>query len=107
MVHQDYFVYIVTNKTKAVIYTGITKDLKRRLHEHYEQRGRLDSFSARYHTYNLLYFEHFRYVRDAIAREKEIKGWRREKKLNLIKTVNPSLVFLNNNLDELISKLRK
>ena len=110
--HQPkYYVYIVTNKSKTVLYTGITNDLKRRLKEHSEQRGKMESFAGRYNTCYLIYYETFTYIRDAIAREKEIKGWREEKKMNLITSINPFLHFLNDEafdqVDDCRSLLRR
>jgi putative endonuclease len=90
-----YSVYIVTNPERRVMYTGITNDLVQRLVEHYNNRGSDKTFAGKYFCYNLIFYEDFKYVNDAIAREKEIKGWRREKKLDLIKRFNPSWTFLN------------
>lgn len=90
-----YYVYILTNKNKTVLYTGITNNLARRLQEH--RNGILEkksTFAARYNCRHLLYYEKFTWVQEAIAREKEIKGWLRVKKLELIKTQNPSMEFL-------------
>ncbi|TGE20023.1 GIY-YIG nuclease family protein [Hymenobacter elongatus] len=84
-----YFVYIVTNPTKTVLYTGITNDLETRLHQHCENRDLPTTFAGRYHCYLLLYFEHYREVEQAIAREKEIKGWTRLKKEALVRQFNP------------------
>ncbi len=96
----NYYVYIVTNKNKTVLYTGITNDLARRLDEHYENSKpfRHSSFAGKYNASFLLYYEQFCDVGDAIAREKEIKGWRREKKEALINSVNPGWNFLNDEL---------
>jgi putative endonuclease len=96
----NYFVYIVTNKNKTVLYTGITNDLDRRSAEHHENSipFRHPSFAGRYNSYFLLYYEWFQQVEDAIAREKEIKGWRREKKEQLINSINPAWRFLNDEL---------
>lgn len=94
MQHQ-YYIYIVTNPEKGVLYTGITNNLVRRLAEHRFNKGKDETFAGRYYCYNLIYYELFQYVKDAIAREKEIKGWRRQKKLDLIKTMNPQWTFLN------------
>ena len=96
--HSAYSVYIVTNFTKTVLYTGVTNDLQQRLVEHYLSRGDPQTFTGRYNAFYLLYYEDYRYVNDAIAREKEIKGWRRGKKTDLIKTFNPEMKFLNNEL---------
>jgi len=90
-----YYVYIVTNPERTVLYTGVTNNLWQRLTEHWMNRGNSKTFAGKYYCYNLIYFEEFQYVCNAIAREKEIKGWRRDKKLQLIKTRNPDWSFLN------------
>ena len=90
-----YYIYILTNKAKTVYYTGVTNHLKIRLEQHKEGINP-NSFTSKYNVYYLLYYEKFTWIQEAIAREKEIKGWRREKKINLIKTINPDLEFLNN-----------
>lgn len=90
----NFYVYIITNKNKTVLYTGVTNNLKRRLIEHKEKKNPT-SFSARYNLEFLLYYEHFGWIQLAIAREKEIKNLNREKKLDLIKEYNPELNFLN------------
>jgi putative endonuclease len=89
-----YCVYITTNPAKAVLYTGVTSDLARRLGQHYENRGKNETFAGRYFCYNLLYFEQFTDVKAAISREKELKGWTRAKKDALIGTVNLNWDFL-------------
>jgi putative endonuclease len=91
----NFYVYILTNQLRTVLYTGITNNIQRRLLEHYEHRGQGKTFTGRYNVYYLLYYEHHRYVLNAIAREKEIKSWSRQKKMELINTMNPSLAFLN------------
>jgi putative endonuclease len=93
----NYFVYITTNKNKTVLYTGITNNLKIRLAQHFEnaQPHQHPSFAGNYNAYYLIYFERFENVEQAIAREKEIKGWRRSKKEALINTLNPEWRFLN------------
>lgn len=90
----NFYVYIITNKNKTVLYTGVTNNLKRRLIEHKEKKNPT-SFSARYNLEFLLYYEHFGWIQLAIAREKEIKNLNRGKKINLIKELNPELNFLN------------
>ena len=90
-----YYVYIITNTQRTVLYTGVTNNLSQRLTEHWMNRGDFKTFAGRYYCYNLVYFEEFQYIYNAIAREKEIKGWRREKKLQLIETRNPDWGFLN------------
>jgi len=100
MKQHNYFIYIVTNPAQTLFYTGVTNNLESRLYEHYLNRGNEKSFAGKYHCYNLLHFEHFQYIQHAIAREKEIKGWNREKKIVLIKTENPEMKFLNETVCE-------
>lgn len=88
-----YFVYILTNKYKSVLYIGVTNDLKRRLAEHCS--GLIKGFTSKYRVHYLLYYEEFNDINIAIAREKELKGWIRVRKIELIKTLNPQLDFLN------------
>lgn len=90
----DFYVYILTNKNKTVLYTGVTNDIRRRLKEHREKKNP-KSFTARYNVEFLIYYEHFGWIQLAIAREKEIKDLRRELKLDLIRNFNPELQFLN------------
>jgi putative endonuclease len=92
---KNYSVYIVTNPERNVLYTGVTNDLIQRLSEHYFNKGKDTTFAGKYYCYNLIFYEDYSYVNDAIAREKEIKGWRRQKKLDLIKSFNPAWTFLN------------
>ena len=90
-----YYIYIVTNPKRNVLYTGVTNNLRMRIIEHWLNKGNDKTFAGKYYCYNLIYFEEFQYVDQAIAREKEIKGWRRQKKLELINTINPVWTFLN------------
>jgi len=94
----NYFVYMVTNKNKTVLYIGVTNDLQRRTYEH--ENGLLPGFTKKYNCHYLIYFEHFQNIDDAIAREKVIKKWRREKKENLINEFNADWKFLNNEVYE-------
>jgi putative endonuclease len=96
----NYFVYITTNFTKRVLYTGMTNDLESRLIEHYLERGKGSTFAGRYHCYWLVYYESHTEVNDAIDREKEIKSWRRDKKERLINSFNPESRFLNGTIME-------
>ena len=91
----NFYVYILTNKNKTVLYTGVTNDLKRRLREHKEKTNP-NSFTARYNVEFLVYYEHFTRIQLAIAREKEIKDLKRDKKEMLINEMNPDWNFLNN-----------
>jgi putative endonuclease len=98
MRNRCYYVYILTNQQRTVLYTGVTNDLEQRIIEHYRSRGQKDSFTGKYHAYYLLYYEPHQYINNAIAREKEIKPWRREKKMKLIGQFNPALEFLKEKL---------
>jgi putative endonuclease len=76
----------------------VTNDIPSRILEHGLNAGNPDTFAGKYHCFNLLYYEEFKYVHDAITREKEIKKWRREKKEKLINSVNSEWRFLNEEL---------
>lgn len=93
----NYSVYILTNYTKTVLYIGVTNNLEQRLIEYYIDSNNplSNKFTAKYKAIYLVYYESYNYVNVAIAREKEIKKWRREKKNNLIDTMNPNRNFLN------------
>ena len=91
----NFYVYILTNKAKTVLYTGVTNNLKRRLQEHNEKLNP-KSFTAKYNLNYLIYYEKYGWIQQAIAREKEIKLLRRDLKLELIKEFNPNMEFLNN-----------
>ena len=84
-----YYVYIATNPGKSVLYTGVTSDLKRRVSQHRESRGKQSSFAGKYYCYKLVYYEAYSDVRDAISREKAIKNMSRELKEALIQERNP------------------
>ena len=82
-----YYVYILTNKTDKVMYIGVTNDIIRRVYEH--RNHMIDGFTAKYNVTKLVYVESAPDVRDAIQREKQLKGWTRAKKNALVETVNP------------------
>jgi putative endonuclease len=84
------YVYILTNPTKTVLYIGVTNDLTRRLYEHSSGRGDAGKFTGRYQTDLLVYFELCPGAAQAIAREKQLKGWTRSKKDALITAFNPT-----------------
>lgn len=92
----SYYVYIITNKYRSTYYIGMTNNLKVRLNQHKENIiiGN-KTFASKYNLEFLVYYEKYTWVQEAIAREKELKKWRREKKLNLIKEFNPAFEFLN------------
>ena len=85
-----YYVYILTNKSKNVLYVGVTNDLIRRIYEHKHHLDK-ESFTSKYNVTNLVYFEETSDVKAAISREKQIKSWSRIKKFLLIKEKNPAL----------------
>lgn len=80
------YVYIVTNRSKT-LYIGVTNNLERRIDEHKRKVG--SKFAAKYNIARLVYYKQFADIRDAIAREKQLKKWRREKKIWLIERENP------------------
>ena|SRR6266498_2654773 len=92
---KQYYVYILTNYKKTVLYTGVTNNLAQRIVEHYLDKGNIKTFTGKYDAFYLLYYECTQYINNAIAREKEIKGWNRKKKEELINSFNPQWKFLN------------
>jgi putative endonuclease len=91
---RQYYIYIMTNKNNAVLYTGMTNDLARRVWEHKEKKKK--GFTCRYNAIKLVYYEIFATAYDAIAREKQIKAGSRQKKLDLVNKVNPDWKDLYN-----------
>lgn len=85
---KTYWVYILTNRS-GTLYIGVTNDLERRVAEH-KEGVHPDGFTARYAMDRLVYLEAYPSIRDALAREKQLKGWRRAKKVALINAANPS-----------------
>ena len=83
----NYYVYILTNEHGNVMYIGVTNNLERRLFEHKNEL--VDGFTKRYHVHKLVYFEQTGDVNAAIAREKQLKGWTRSRKIELVETMNP------------------
>ena len=82
-----YFVYIMASRSLN-LYTGVTDNIYRRALEH--KSGEIEGFAKRYNINRLVYYETFKYIDNAIAREKQIKAWTREKRLALIKSMNPT-----------------
>ena len=85
-IHQ-YYVYLLTNKKDGTLYIGMTNDLERRIFEHKQKL--IDGFTKKYGLNQLIYFERFQYVNDAIKREKQLKNWNRQWKIDLIEIENP------------------
>jgi putative endonuclease len=87
MQNRFYYVYIMAS-TSGTLYVGVTNDLVRRVYEH--KNNLLEGFTKRYNCHKLIFFEETENIESAIIREKQLKGWRREKKEFLIKQMNPS-----------------
>lgn len=85
--HRESCVYLLTNRYNNVLYTGVTSDLSRRIYEH--KNKLVKGFTQKYNVDRLVYYEVFPTIMDAIDREKQIKGWSRKKKQDLINAVNP------------------
>lgn len=92
-----FYVYILTNTAKTVLYIGFTENLERRLLEHIENSGTNNSFAGKYYCTDLIYYEVYQYFNEAIAREKQLKKWGRKKKEWLINKTNPNWTSLNLN----------
>jgi putative endonuclease len=88
------WVYIVTNANNKVLYVGVTTNLRTRVWEHKTKQNK-NSFTSKYNTYKLVYFEGFELITDAIARESYIKNQTRIWKLELVKRTNPEMVELS------------
>ncbi|WP_366942415.1 GIY-YIG nuclease family protein [uncultured Tenacibaculum sp.] len=87
------FVYILTNTYRTTFYIGVTSNLEKRILEHKQGIG--SAFTKKYNLSDLIYFEKFSDIHQAISREKQLKNWRKEWKINLIKKVNPVLKTLD------------
>jgi len=94
---RDFHVYVMSNRTH-VLYIGVTNDLQRRVYEH---KSRAEAgFTNRYHLNRLVYLEHYDDAVTAIAREKQLKGWRRERKIALVESSNPKWSDLSRDWDQ-------
>ena len=89
MREHQYYVYMVSNRWHNVLYIGVTNSLEKRMWQH--KAGKISGFTKTYNCDQLLYFELYENIVQAIAREKQLKGWRREKKDALIAKMNPEL----------------
>ena len=81
-----YYIYFMTNKYNTVLYVGVTNNLQQRVLQH---KNRISNFTTRYNVTKVIYWEEFSDIRNAIAREKQIKSWSRERKERLINGINP------------------
>ena len=89
MRNHRYFAYMLTNCSRHPIYTGVTRAMQRRHNEHKNPVEEEDSYTSRYNFYRLVFVEQYKYINNAIRREKQIKRWSRKKKIALIESVNP------------------
>jgi putative endonuclease len=96
------FIYILTNYTNTTLYIGVTSNLPLRIIEHKEKKYK-NSFSARYNLNKLVYYEQFQMIGDAIAREKQLKGGSRAKKVDLINSLNPKWEDLFDSIENLMT----
>src|SRR5437764_10064842 len=87
MGYKRYYIYLLSNKRRTVLYTGMCNDLRRRMREH--KTGAVRGFTKKYNCDQLVYFEEFDEITDTISREKQIKGWTRAKKNALVTSSNP------------------
>ena len=92
-----YYVYLLTNKGNTVLYTGVTNDLQRRIYEH--KNKLIEGFTKKYNICKLVYFESTTDIQSAIEREKQIKGWIRKRKNQLIESINPDWKDLSEEWD--------
>ena len=96
----SYYVYIITNKYRSTYYVGMTNNLKLRIQQHKNNIGtNTKTFASKYNIEFLVFYEKFTWVQEAIAREKELKKLRRDKKLALIRSFNPTFEFLNHHFE--------
>ncbi len=95
---KQYYVYIMTNRKYGVLYTGVTNNLERRVDEH--KRKLVPGFTSKYNCTKLVYYDFTNDVRSAIEREKQIKGWLRQKKVLLIESENPEWNDLSEDWDK-------
>ncbi|PBJ11862.1 GIY-YIG nuclease family protein [Flavobacterium sp. ACN6] len=94
--YHTYYIYIITNKNRSTFYIGVTQNLRERLKQHKENiHNNAKTFASKYGIEFLVYYEKFTWIQEAIAREKELKGWIRVRKIDLIKDFNPTFEFLN------------
>lgn len=92
MIEKLYYVYTLASKQYGTLYVGVTSNLLKRIYQHKENH--LAGFTNTYHVHHLVYYETHQRIDEAILREKKIKKWRREWKINLIESVNPQWVDL-------------
>ncbi len=92
-----FYVYILSNPKRTVLYIGMTNSMVRRLDEHIKNKLKGNTFASKYNCGDIIYYEVFQYVNEAIAREKQLKKWSRKKKEELISSYNRHWLTLNEN----------
>ncbi|AMR31589.1 endonuclease [Mucilaginibacter sp. PAMC 26640] len=97
MQYKEPHVYIMTNAYRTTFYIGVTSDLRTRVWQHVNDEG--SEFVKKYKLYYLVYYEYFHLITDAIDREKQLKNWHKEWKINLIKSINPEMKDLKAELE--------
>ena len=93
---ENSFVYVITNKSNTTLYIGVTSDLPKRIYEH--RAKCVEGFSKKYNLYKLVYYEACPDIESAIVREKQLKKWNRQWKIDLIKKMNPGFEDLYNSI---------
>ena len=94
--YNTYYIYIMSSPNNSTLYIGVTNDIERRIQEH--KSGLIPGFTQKYNCCKLVYYEQYSDINQAIEREKKLKKWRREKKEWLIKTMNPELQDLGDEI---------
>ena len=88
MNHHEYYVYVLCNEPRGTLYIGVTNNIEARVQQHKETKG--NTFTSKYNITRLVYYESFQYIDQAIMREKQLKNWRRQWKVNLVEELNPT-----------------
>ncbi len=94
--YEDHYIYIITNKKHGVLYTGITHDLRKRIYQH--KNKTIEGFSSKYNLTNLVYYEHHTDKWAAAERERKLKNWKRNWKIDLVEKMNPEWIDLYDTL---------
>ena len=97
MLFKQGYIYIMSNQYRTTFYVGVTNSLEIRVWQHLNGEG--SEFVKKYKLFDLVYFEHFHQITEAISREKQIKNWHKDWKINLIKSINPEMKDLKDQLD--------
>jgi len=97
MLFKQGYTYIMSNKYRTTFYVGVTSELDGRIWQHINNQG--SEFVKKYKLYDLVYYEYYERITDAINREKQLKNWHQDWKINLIKSVNPEMKDLKGDLD--------